>query len=421
MKATVFFVLAITLCLFSCHSKKENESAQGNDPESAIPYFITIEKPDFSSLKPLRLSEFADSVSYVQLETTRDCLMPFYGSSNMYKVDDFLFLTGIFNFHQFDATSGKFLRNIGKVGQGPGEYLQVNEAVDKENKIIYVKSPGDPKLLKYDYNGKYLGNLRFTDTEEFSFSTCFYSLKLLNIDSQYMTFISEMMVSEHACHPYELLIYDYKNNKIRHASKNQMTGAYERSTSVRNGMRTVAQYDKQLFYKVFYNDTLYAANPEKGITPYAILNFGKRKYPVEAFLEKHQGATETNGKILINAMHVNNKAILLECYMINSEKSNGSEWFICKYDKQKNALTYHSPHLLNDVDGGSNPPLYKLSQKVTSVTPADEIEDEYKEAILSNLDKSELKYPELKKRFEQMHNSRTADDNPLLMILYLKE
>ncbi len=220
--------------LLSCHSNKEDGSVQEGNPEAALPYSIKIEKPDCSSLEPLLLSEFADSVSYVQLETTSNCLLS--AGTKQYIIDSLLFVTEIFSMHQFDAVSGKFLHRIGKVGQGPGEFLQANEAVDKENKIIYVKSPGTAKLLRYDYEGKYMGDLRFIDTEEFSFSNHFYSLRLLKIDSQYMVFHSELKPSKQALHPYELIIYDYKNNKIHHALPNQMGGTYKRSTYYLGGL-----------------------------------------------------------------------------------------------------------------------------------------------------------------------------------------
>jgi hypothetical protein len=48
------------------------------------------------------------------------------------------------------------------------------------------------------------------------------------------------------------------------------------------------------------------------------------------------------------------------------------------------------------------------------------IPDEYDEKKVS-LDKSDLKYPELKDKFEIMQKQRTDDDNPLLMLLHMKK
>lgn len=40
--------------------------------------------------------------------------------------------------------------------------------------------------------------------------------------------------------------------------------------------------------------------------------------------------------------------------------------------------------------------------------------------IFSSLDKSELKYPELKDKFELNQRNRNSDENPLLMQFHLK-
>jgi hypothetical protein len=94
----------------------------------------------------------------------------------MYQVGDFLYLVDLFSILRFDAITGKFLRQIGSRGQGPGEYLQVNEAIDKDNDIVYVKSPNRPSsLLSYNFNGDYSGDLQFVDDnpEYPIFSNCF--------------------------------------------------------------------------------------------------------------------------------------------------------------------------------------------------------------------------------------------------------
>lgn len=60
-------------------------------------------------------------------------------------------------FKLFDS-QGKFLCDVGSVGQGPGEYGSLySEIIDETNNCVYL-APffGSEKILKYDMNGKYV-------------------------------------------------------------------------------------------------------------------------------------------------------------------------------------------------------------------------------------------------------------------------
>lgn len=71
----------------------------------------------------------------------------------------------------FDST-GNVVKQIRRVGRGPGEYIQIQDcAIDNENDIlmIYADQPG--KILFFDYNGQYL--------REFELKNCFYEISSL--------------------------------------------------------------------------------------------------------------------------------------------------------------------------------------------------------------------------------------------------
>jgi hypothetical protein len=86
-------------------------------------------------------------------------------------------------------------------------------------------------------------------------------------------------------------------------------------------------------------------------------------------------------------------------------------------------VTYHSERIINDIDGGYNikiSDLLHLHDIYRAVSPFD-MEESAKKVAFSALDKSELKYPELKDQFEHMQEQRDPDDNPLLMFLHWKK
>jgi hypothetical protein len=57
--------------------------------------------------------------------------------------------------------SGKFLSNIGSVGQGPGEYAisLYDEIIDDKNNLVYIAPMVCEKILVYSTDGKFLKNI----------------------------------------------------------------------------------------------------------------------------------------------------------------------------------------------------------------------------------------------------------------------
>jgi len=65
--------------------------------------------------------------------------------------------------------NGKFIRSYGKVGNGPGEYLSINDVIISIGKVEILSSVGDTKVLKYDLNGQFLLTEEFNIPPAFSF------------------------------------------------------------------------------------------------------------------------------------------------------------------------------------------------------------------------------------------------------------
>jgi hypothetical protein len=62
----------------------------------------------------------------------------------------------------FDKT-GKYIRQIGSLGQGPEEYLSINDfCLDCKNREIYLLDNGGGKVLKYDWDGKYIKSTKLS-------------------------------------------------------------------------------------------------------------------------------------------------------------------------------------------------------------------------------------------------------------------
>ena len=125
-------LVAMAIALAACsEGKKPNASeAKGNEA-----YRI----PDdlLASKRELKLSELADSVWYVPLETTPQCILAEkfdhfrYKNNTFYIMDDYSRTVHVF------SDKGKFLNRIGHKGGGPSEFNCCLQMV-VNNKNLYV-------------------------------------------------------------------------------------------------------------------------------------------------------------------------------------------------------------------------------------------------------------------------------------------
>ncbi len=122
---------------------------------------------DLYSYKDDQIDYFAlvDTTSYrvVKLETTEASLI---GEISKVEVvgDRILVLDrmGSKTVMMFDL-EGNFIRQIGRRGRGPGEYISAeNFVLDHENGYIIVSDYGTPKQMFYDLDGRFIKDYRLS-------------------------------------------------------------------------------------------------------------------------------------------------------------------------------------------------------------------------------------------------------------------
>lgn len=141
---TVLIGFILMFALNSCKS--------GNDDNK----FITVNFNDVDKKNVVNLTQWVSEPEFIALDSSTDAAytegkycsisdnyIGLYGASQVYKL--------------YDRATGKYLRNIGKVGKGSGEYTNVySSKIDEENSIVYILSWNAKELLCYDIN---TGNL----------------------------------------------------------------------------------------------------------------------------------------------------------------------------------------------------------------------------------------------------------------------
>lgn len=122
----------------------------------------------FQTPSELLLSDLGEEVAYVPLETNDSSLVKLNSSSKMVVTDRYLFVGDNRSpLLCFDRKTGKCLRQIGSIGQGPGEYTDGSSfLVDMESERIYVRVLARSYRC-YDFEGNFLNTVELPVTGHF--------------------------------------------------------------------------------------------------------------------------------------------------------------------------------------------------------------------------------------------------------------
>jgi len=400
-------LIPVLLCLCtvsfsSCENKKQVNNANQDSVESRAIPVIKIEPPDESDLKPLLLSEFADSISYVKMDTD-----PSYFISSPWAIqtdEGYLFRGEMLHF----SKEGKFLCRVGKSGRGPGEYISPNAVgVDPKNKTVYVRGYGSiHTLLKYSLtDGKYIGTLKkdFVDAK----------MMIKGMDDALVM----------AYFPQDKRLTDVKQdiilyNTVLDSVMDSRTFDYHITASDMHhdfSNRTImTSYHDKIYYKTTFTDTLYSITKEK-ITPCLIVDLGKYALPVDYIY----GSDTYENIIMINRILMAGDRLFMQCtYFSNfsSGESRISFMYICDLNGKNGS--YYEPMFTNDLDNGPN--YYIPTREDASIIAVGEVDGSKKDYYLPN-NKMEKKMKD-KDRFKRLYEaSNPVEDNPIVRTIHWKE
>ena len=328
----------VILCSAFFCSACDNSTVKTNTEDDL--YKSTIRLPDMDTLQNIYLSEIADSVYYValsekpfithisQIETTDNSIVlkDRNGSLKLYDAD------------------GNFKREIGGVGRGAGEYNHPLWTVNKQTDSLYLNARFVRRdivsvySLSDDSDGKMVGGIRnptlqkITETEP----TAFYS------------FANNILVRS-CIFPHndlELAIYNLQTNTIIDSLPNYHNGGNMMLTGY---CHSISHYKDELYYMNIYSDTLYKVT-EKEITPFAIFDFGKYKFPLKITKFKNIKDFEELGRIEENSIRL--KSILRVSNTLYVKFQNAQNLFISALNLDDNTVRYCKPYFINDLDNG---------------------------------------------------------------------
>ncbi len=139
-------------------------SCGGGSKQTAIPtgepYTVSFDIETIDPDAPFpALSEMVDSIEYVKLELVPDMPIGIIMTRPII-TDEHIFISDIVDQGVLQYTrQGRFVRRIGAVGRGPGEYSWASSMLlDRGRNIFYIFQGFDDKLLGYDLStGRFIG------------------------------------------------------------------------------------------------------------------------------------------------------------------------------------------------------------------------------------------------------------------------
>ena len=159
---TILFLLIIffTFLAGSIHSDWVVESKEKGK------IVVDLDIPTMGQDRVFLYSTLYKNVKVIFLETNESCLI---GQIDKMRVDDQYILIldrriakRLFVFNK----EGHFIKNIGNIGHGPGEYVSIDDfTIDRENKTIYILDNSLGRIHKYDLpSGKYMHSIKLSQS-----------------------------------------------------------------------------------------------------------------------------------------------------------------------------------------------------------------------------------------------------------------
>jgi hypothetical protein len=302
--------------------------------ESALPYLIDIKK-NIDNLNFVNLSNLGNELIYLPLQTAPECLI-----KNISKIefsDSYIFVSEINRLLQFDK-NGNFLRQIGSVGRGPGEYLAVSDfCVDNDSHEIFIISSG--QLLVFDFEGKFRNSYKLT----------FRPSQIIPLSNNKLMYHLFNIPGPNFRNEHSWIITDRKGG-ILMKMKNNLERVSQPGLIVKNS--PLYLFNDAVHFLEFGIDTLYFFQGELK-KPYSIFDLGNLKMspdPLTAQATIDKVSQQLKNKMWINMVNENSDFLFVKITVGLTDSS-----LYAAYDKKKHELKIlENNGFKNDLDGGMN-------------------------------------------------------------------
>ena len=233
--------------------------------------FVLLDEAESVGERTILLSELINDFSVVKFEDTDSAL--FHSWKTVVSPDHVLIIQGSQRPVKLFDHEGRYIANVGRTGQGPGEYMGVYDAaIDEKNGAIYLAQYNNAPVLEYNLKGEFV---KAHDVKNL-FKPVLYingdnsvsaaSLSFSDIESPVSAATFTRGDTAYVTVAYPPLFSSFRNSEGNIISMNNEIWAYKNTPN--NA------------FMATNNDTLYAYNAaENAIVPRAYLKMSSEKQP----------------------------------------------------------------------------------------------------------------------------------------------
>lgn len=336
-----------------------------------------------------------DDISYIKLETNSDCLI-----GNIHQIlcsNEYIFIMDVFvanAVYCFDK-HGNFVRRIGKVGQGPGEYSRLCKMCltsDQKQIVLYDWN----RLHYYDLNGKHIKDV----------SPSFYANDIELINNDFIAGFIEAGMDDDSQR--QMLSVYNKDFKLLYR---EFPSFYNEVFHLNNGMHPLRSFGNDIYLKEPWTHNIYKIEKDRCYEKYRI-NITNGGYP-----ERPEDMnSDTYIKIVGTKVHMADY-VILEDYALFYFSKNGFTWspFVIYSHKTKKTYKcngrYYNPLFFAHSPG--NTPIVCYDKETFLIPQSASTVMRMKEKIYNSplINDSKLM---------QLYDGLTEDSNPVLFLLHIK-
>lgn len=397
-------ILLILLLAWSCKSNTHDSgSAYSIDKFFEINYENVLQNS-----KIIPLSQVATNVGYIKLETNNDCMIK--RINQCFFTDSLIFIGNRDHILKF-SRNGKFLQKIGTPGRGPGEIDLIRTmTLIPDKKMIAIQKNARREMLYLSFNGEVVKTVTIPEA---------LYIKVMD-DGRFIAYDPGSDGS--GKNTFSLIdetgdtISAVRNycNWVNTTGMTFMAGNYPQPFLYRNNW----------YFKDRYNDTVYTIVSNR-IKPSYFVNLGSYKLPDELRLER---IGQDQIQLYLEKAPNYYYAILFEAadkiFITSESYHKGERRYLLFYKEEGTGILLDdsgvsSKGFVNDMDGGMDFwPTGTVNDNQVFM-PIDILTIK-KELEKTNSSERTGKYPDKQKELEKMIFNSDISDNPILMLVSLK-
>ena len=321
MKA-IFFVFLFICTVFSACSRKHAGDAN----------IIRIDA-SYTSNMTLNLSDFAESVEFIPLQTNEDCLLAILTKIQVVN-NKYYVVTGVMGGSKdrilvYDK-EGTFLYKLDKRGQGPDEYADIRDFDVMDNSHVIVVS-GDSKFLIYNIEQNVcLINKRWD----------YSPLKIIRFNERILLYNCGLTThaSDAGFGPASHIFIEYDTEGNMIDSYYSPNNAFRKKIRYVQPTQSFMSTGEQLYFRYSFCDTIFEIK-NRALIPVYYLDFGNKKIPEKIFKDYNiKGGLE-----IVSAVRKNGGLFLTQFFGIASDFI----YFSFEDFERNNYIAFYNP--ANDI------------------------------------------------------------------------